>query len=62
MGISQNTRYPFFKAAPLGVVKFKKSGFAWANIGPATRLRIAVSAGDHARTLSEEVANVVVGD
>jgi hypothetical protein len=31
-----------YEAAALGVAEFKKSGFAFASIGPATRLTIAV--------------------
>jgi hypothetical protein len=31
-----------YEAAVLGIVEFKKSGFAFANIGPATRLTINV--------------------
>jgi hypothetical protein len=32
----------FYEAAALGVAEFKKSGFAFASIGPATRPTIAV--------------------
>ena len=31
-----------YAAAALGIAEFKKSGFTFANIGPATRLTIAV--------------------
>jgi hypothetical protein len=31
-----------YEAAALGIAEFKKSGLAFANIGPATRLTIAV--------------------
>jgi hypothetical protein len=31
-----------YEAAVLGIAEFKKSGFAFANIGPATRLKISV--------------------
>jgi len=48
-----------YEAAALGIAEFKKSGFAFANIGPATRLTIAVeAAGQHARTLSGQAASL----
>jgi hypothetical protein len=31
-----------FEAAALGIAEFKRSGFAFTSIGPATRLKIAV--------------------
>jgi hypothetical protein len=31
-----------FEAAALGIVEFKKSGFALAQVGPSTRLTISV--------------------
>jgi hypothetical protein len=33
---------PLYEAAALRIAEFKKSGFAFANIGPARRLTIAV--------------------
>jgi hypothetical protein len=40
------SRFPlprFYEAAVLGIVQLKRSGFAFANVGPATRLKISVA-------------------
>jgi hypothetical protein len=33
---------PFYRGANIGLAEFKKSGFAFAGVGPTTRLKIAV--------------------